>query len=213
MNNIETNGDKTAIYPMQTCFNDISQKSIDTCIKIAKLNAINKQLNCNCMQCAIGNNSISKCISNGSYEASTIIVDAFPSEYETFTGAMTDEKGYLLTEVLQDKRQDIYCTTLLKCHIFKNADEHLIKECLDNYFKKEIELIQPKKTILTFSAFQACLKYQIIESVGAVNYFTKIKSKVYNYETDVYVIYDFNNLSEQQRQAFKQGFNIILGCC
>ena len=215
MNNIETNNNVTVIHPIQPS-NNISQESINNCIAIAKLNCLNKKLFNNCCDasCPIYNNSVSKCVSNGAFDAEIMLVDAFPSEYETFTGSFTDEKGYLLEESIRSskhKRSDIYCTNIIKCFNVQDTNESIISNCLQNYFLKELEMIHPKKLILTYSAFQACLKYKIIPYIGNINYFTKTNVVICgNINTDMYVIYDLKNLTVQQEEAFKQGMNYIL---
>ena len=213
--NIETNGNLTKIRPLEPSFN-VSQQSVDDCIKIAKFNALNKKLFNNCcnVNCPISINTLSKCISNGSYNASIMFVDAYPSEYESFTGSVTDNKGYLLNESLKNtkyNRADIYCTTLIKCSNLQGLNEGIINNCLQQYFCKEFELIRPKKVIFTSSAFNAGLKYNIIPAIGNVNYFSKVKAEIYGIETNIYIVYDINALSEQQQEAFKQGLSYILG--
>lgn len=219
--NIETVENVTKITPLQSSFNDVSPESIEHCINIAKFNAMNKMLFNNCCNasCAICNNSVSKCISNGSYNASTMFVDAFPSEYESYTGAFTDEKGYLLEEALKGtkfSRSDIYCTTLIKCFNIHDTNEGIINNCLLNYFYKELDLIKPKRIIFTYSAFQASLKYKVIPYTGNINYFTKVHTHFQSIslhtavETDIFIVYDIKALTEQQREAFKQGIQFIL---
>lgn len=219
--NIETVNNITKIIPLRTSFNDVSPESIEHCVNIAKLNAMNKMLYNNCCNasCAIYNNSVSKCISNGSCNASIMFVDAFPSEYESYTGAFTDEKGYLLEEALKKtkfSRSDIYCTTLIKCFNIKDTNEGIISNCLQNYFYKELDLVKPKCIIFTYSAFQASLKYKIIPYTGNINYFSKVhthfKSISLNVdvETDIFIVYDIKSLNEQQRETFKQGIEFIL---
>ena len=214
MDNIQTNGNVTLISPLQD--DSVSKESIDNCIKIARLNALNKKLfnNCSNVSCSICNKCQSKSIANGSFNASIMLVDAFPSEYESFTGCFTDKKGYLLEECLKDcktKRSDIYCTTLIKCTNIKDTNQSIIQNCLKHYFLEELKLIHPSKFILTYSAFQACLKYQIIPYIGSINYFTKFNVTVNNsFNVDMYVIYDLNNITEQSRVALKQGLNYIL---
>lgn len=214
MDNIETNGNATVVRPIQS--NEYDQECINNCVKIAKLNALNKMLYNNCcnVSCSICNNSISKSVANGSHMAKTMLVDAFPTQYETFTGCFTDEKGYLLESILQNtkiNRSDIYCTTVIKCFNVHDTNGDIINNCIKHYFLNEINIIEPKKIIFTYSAFQACLKYEVIPYIGNINYFTKTHIQLKNgLETDMYVVYDLNQLSGQQKEAFKQGLNYIL---
>lgn len=214
MNNIETKDNVTKIIPLKSSFN-ISQKSIENCINIAKMNSINKKLFNNCCNsnCDIYNKSISKCVSNGSTNASIMLIDAFPSEYESFTGAFTDEKGYLLEECIKDtniKRLDIYCTNIIKCFNIQDLNKSAIDNCISNFLYNEISLVKPKKIIFTHSAFNAGLKYNIIPQMNNVNYFSKIHTVINNIETDMYIVYDIKALNEQQREAFKEGMRFIL---
>ena len=212
---IETVDNVTKITPLQPYDNTVSQESIESCINIARLNALNKRLFCNCYNasCSIYDHSQSKCVSNGNLNASIMFVDAFPSEYESFTGALTDEKGYLLEESIKNtnvKRSDIYCANLIKCFNVQDTNVDIINNCLENYFYKEFDLVKPKKIIFTYSAFQAGLKYNIIPYTGNVNYFTKIKTVIRNLEIDMFIVYDMKTLNEQQKNSFKQGMQIIL---
>lgn len=216
MENIVNNGNKTIIRPIQSSHDDVSQQSVNNCINIAKFNALNKQLHNNCcnVNCPIANNTNSKCIANGSFNAKIMFIDAFPSQYETFTGCMTDEKGYLFEEALSHtkvKRSDIYCTTVLKCSDVSSVNESIVTNCLKCYLQKEVNLIKPEKVILTYSAFQALLKYQVIPYTGQINYFNKFRCTMFGgIEVDTYVIYDINQLNKDQRQTFKQGLQFIL---
>jgi uracil-DNA glycosylase family 4 len=214
MNNIETTDNVTVIHPIQA--DGVDQRFINNCINIARINAVKKQLfnNCCASSCGIYNNSVSKSVPNGSCNASIMLVDAFPSEYETFTGSFTDEKGYLLEEIIDNckiKRSDIYCTTVIKCFNVMDTNENIISNCLQQYFIRELEIISPKKLLLTYSAFQACLKYNIVPHIDNINYFTKTNIVLCGkINTDMYVIYDFKNLSAQQKEALKQGMNYVL---
>jgi uracil-DNA glycosylase family 4 len=198
-----------------SAFNDVTNESINECIKIAKYNALNSELYCNCnySNCSNCNKTNTKCISNGSLNASIMMVDAFPSEYESALGAFTEEKGFLLNEVLKGtkyKRADIYCTNIVKCSNVQDTNPGIITHCLEEYFYKEVELIKPKCIILTYSAFQACLKYKVIPYVGNVSYFNKIRTNIRNLEMDMFIVYDIKTLTQQQRDTFKQGMKIIL---
>lgn len=213
MGNIEISGDAAIIYPIQS--DEYDQECIDNCLKIAKLNALNKMLYNNCCNasCGICDNSISKSVANGYANADIMLVDAFPSQYETFTGCFTDEKGYFLESVLKSsriKRSDIYCTTVIKCFNVQDTNVAIINNCIKHYFRKELDIIKPKKIIFTYSAFQACLKYGIIPHLGSINYFTKTNVQFDSFSADMYIIYDFKQLSDQQKEAFKQGLNYIL---
>ena len=201
--------------PTKSDFNDISQESIDNCISIMKINAINSSLFCNCQytNCPNYNKTNGKCISNGGLNASIMFVDAFPSEYEAIAGAFTEEKGFLLNETLKGtkyKRSDIYCTNMIKCSNIQDTNQDMINHCLEEYFYKEIELVKPKRIIFTYSAFQASLKYKVVPHIGNVNYFTKIPIQIRNLETDMFIVYDIKSLTQQQRDAFKQGMKMIL---
>ena len=201
--------------PTKYDFNDISQESIDNCISIMKINAINSSLFCNCQytNCPNYNKTNGKCISNGGLNASIMFVDAFPSEYEAIAGAFTEEKGFLLNETLKGtkyKRSDIYCTNMIKCSNIQDTNQDMINHCLEEYFYKEIELVKPKRIIFTYSAFQASLKYKVVPHIGNVNYFTKIPIQIRNLETDMFIVYDIKSLTQQQRDAFKQGMKMIL---
>lgn len=216
MNNVINCEDKIIIRPIEPSFNDISKQSVDECVNIAKINSLNKKLHNNCanVNCQIANKTKSKCISNGDITSDIMIIDAYPSEYESFTGCLTDEKGYLLNDVLKDtkyKRSDIYCTTVLKCSNVRETDESMVSKCLECYLLQEISIVNPKKIILTFSAFQALLKYKIIPYIGNINYFNKVHCSIANkFESDIYVIYDIDNLNEDQIKTFKQGLRYIL---
>lgn len=196
-------------------FTDITQEAINDCTTIAKFNAMNSALYCNChyTNCSNCDKTHGKCISNGGLNASIMMVDAFPSEYEAVAGAFTEEKGYLLNEVLKGtkyKRSDIYCTNIIKCSNIQETNENMIFHCLEEYFYKELDLVKPKRIILTYSAYQACLKYKIVPHVGNVNYFTKIHTTIRNLEMDMFIVYDIKALTLQQRDAFKQGMKMIL---
>ena len=90
----------------------------------------------------------------------------------------------------------------------------VINNCLKHYFYNELEIIKPKKLIVTYSAYQAMLKYGLIPFVGTINYFSKKRITLSNnLETDLYVIYDFKDcqtLTEQQINAFIEGLKIVL---
>lgn len=219
MENIIANEDSTTIIPLVNNNPFISKESVDKCTKIARLNALNKNLFNNCcnISCPIYNNTVSKSIFSGSCDASTMLVDAFPSEYESFTGCFTDEKGFLLEEILNSigiHRSDIYCTTVIKCYDIAHTNTDIINNCLKHYFYNEIEIIKPKKLVVTYSAYQAILKYGLIPFVGTINYFSKKHITLSNnLETDLYVIYDFKDcqtLTEQQINAFTEGLKIVL---
>lgn len=201
--------------PTKSDYNDIAQESISSCTSIIRFNALNSALYCNCVHshCANANKTTGKCIANGGLNASIMFVDAFPSDFESVAGAFTDEKGYLLNEILKDtkyKRSDLYCTNMIKCHNIQDTNADMICNCLEEYFYKEIDLVKPKKMILTYSAFQACLKYKIVPHMGNINYFTKIHTSIRNLEIDMYIVYDIKALTIQQRDAFKQGMKMIL---
>lgn len=201
--------------PVQSDFSDITKESIDECVDIVKLNALNSALYCNChySNCSNCDKTQGKCISNGGLNASIMFVDAFPSEYESVAGAFTEEKGYILNEVLKGtkyKRSDIYCTNMIKCNNVQDTNSNIISHCLEEYFYKEIELVKPKRIIFTYSAFQACLKYKVVPHTGNINYFTKIHTTIRNLETDIFIVYDIKALTQQQRDAFKQGMKMIL---
>ena len=215
MENIRQENNCTIITPINNENPMISQESVNDCIRIAKINSLNKKIynNCSNCSCPISDKTHSKCVPNGNYNASIMLVDAFPSVYESFTGCLTDEKGYLLNEVLKQcnvNRSDIYCTTMLKCYNVKDTNECIVKDCLANYFSEEILLIKPKKLILTNSAFQACHRYGIIPDIGSINYFTKKPVTLNNgVNTNIYVIYDMSNINNQQMEAFKQGLKLV----
>ena len=201
--------------PTKSDFNDVAQESINDCVTIIKYNALNSALYCNCKysRCANADRTNGKCVSNGGLNASIMFVDAFPSELESVTGAFTDEKGYLLNEILKGtkyKRSDIYCTNMIKCHNIQDTNADMIFNCLESYFYKEIELVKPQKIIFTYSAFQACLKYKVIPHFGNINYFTKVHTNIRNLEIDMFIVYDIKALTIQQRDAFKQGMKMIL---
>jgi len=210
-------GEFTVIEPLKSIYEDISQESIDECTKIAKFNALNRLLRNNCynISCANGSNTPSKSIANGAFDASIMIVEAIPSEKETFTGCFTNESGFLLQEALKNsniKRSDIYCTTIAKCCDIRNANEEMVQHCIDTFFAQELKLIQPKKLVLTHSAFFVCRKYNIVDySFGNINYFSKIDITLFNsFNTEMYIIYDPNSLENaQQRESFRQGLNYI----
>lgn len=205
----------TVNIPTKSDFTDITQEAINDCTTITKFNAMNSSLYCNChyVNCSNCDKTHGKCIPNGGLNASIMMVDAFPSEYEAVAGAFTEEKGYLLNETLKGikyKRSDIYCTNIIKCSNIQETNENMIFHCLEEYFYKELDLVKPKKIILTYSAYQACLKYKIVPHVGNVNYFTKIHTTIRNLEMDMFIVYDIKTLTLQQRDAFKQGMKMIL---
>lgn len=205
----------TVNIPTKSDFTDVTQEAINDCTMITKFNAMNSSLYCNChyANCSNYDKTYGKCIPNGGLNASIMMVDAFPSEYETVAGAFTEEKGYLLNEALKGtkyKRSDIYCTNIIKCSNIQETNENMIFHCLEEYFYKELDLVKPKKIIFTYSAYQACLKYKIVPHVGNVNYFTKIHTTIRNLEMDMFIVYDIKTLTLQQRDAFKQGMKMIL---
>ena len=211
---IETKDNCTVIHPVEPD-SGISQESVDNCVKIAKLNSLYRMLhnNCNDLNCCICNNTRSKSISNGSVNASIMFIDALPSEYETYTGCFTDNKGYLLEESLKDtkyNRTDLYCTTVIKCFDVSNLTSDIACACINNLFKREFDIVKPKKIIITSSAFQALLKYKVIKCNENINYFTKTITDFNDTKVELYVVYDMNNLNEQQKESFKQGLHYIL---
>ena len=214
--NIITEDNLTRIIPKLSSNTDISQESTDICENIARFNEINKKLNNNCSNCNCDNfdKTLSKCIPNGSLNKNIMFIDAFPTEYETFTGALTDEKGFLLNEALKNckiNRDDIYCTNIIKCYNIKCITEQHVRNCSSNYLSKEFKIVKPKKTIFTYSAFQAGLKYKIINHTGLINYFTKTNAVIYDIETELYIVYDINSLATPaQRQSFITGMQSII---
>ena len=170
MSNIEFKDNITFIHPLEKT-DDISETSVVDCLKIAHMNAMNKQLFNNCcnINCGICNRTKSKAISNGSLNADIMFVCAYPSEYETYTGCFTDDKGYFLNELLTKadvKRSSVYCTSILKCNALESTNENIVNNCLNNYFKKELRIINPRKIIFTITALKVCIKYNIVIEDG-----------------------------------------------
>ena len=217
---IKVDGNVIIVTPMIPKQEDINQQSVNNCIKIARMNALNKKLYNNCYDCGcpIADKTLSKVISNGSYNASTMFVDAFPSEFETYTGTFTDEKGYFIEQVLYElniDRQSIYFTNIIKCSNVKDSNPSIISKCLTNYFVIEIELINPKRLIVDASGLNALQKYGIITCAGDISKFYneyKVKT-IHNIDISLYVIpkvIDVMNSDFNTKKNFKEGLKMIL---
>jgi uracil-DNA glycosylase family 4 len=217
---IQVDGNVIVVTPIVPKQEDINQQSINNCIKIARMNAINKKLYNNCFDCGcpIADKTLSKVISNGSYNASTMFVDAFPSEYETYTGTFTDEKGYFIEQVLSElniDRQSIYFTNMIKCSNVKDSNPNIISKCLNNYFITELDLINPKKLVVDSSTLNALQKYGVITCTGEIkNFFSEYKIKTINgMDMNIYVIpkvINVMNADLNTKRNFKEGLKMIL---
>lgn len=192
----------------------------NSCNKILKINSINRNLINSCMStsCPIRDKSWARGVSNGNLDATIMLVDAFPEEYDAYGGCFTGDSGLLIEQALSGKksRNDIYCTVMIKCHNVHDTTPDIVRGCLKTYFVKELEIIKPTKLILTYSAFQACQKYNIIYNVKDVNYFMKSEIDIpplNMFKVGMYVIYDFKQVlsgDEKVKQSFVQGLQSIV---
>lgn len=174
---------------------------------------------CNNTSCPMKDISLARCISTGSVFASKMIIDSYPDEYDVHGGCFTGPKGLLLSQALANKsKSDIYCTVMIKCHDIQKMNPDIVNNCMYSYFLKELEIVHPKTIIITYSAYTACAKYNLIEinPKQQFSYFNKVKiniSKVNLSNVDMIVIYDFNqviNGDERTKNSFIQGLQSIL---
>lgn len=191
--------------------------------KIVCMNTIDRRLinSCRNDSCPLCQESWERCLPNGNYlkENCTMIVDSFPDEFEALVGCFTGDKGDILNQALSNckkSRADIYCTTMIKCTNLSSMNQDIVKRCLDNFFLKELQIVKPSKLILTSSAFNACVKYGIINipDTQNISFFQKINTNYYDLNFDLVIIYDFPDLSKdkntQTYESFIKGLQCVL---
>lgn len=192
---------------------DVVKKS---CNNITKHNIMCSELFglCKRINCPLAEKGLGRCIPTGYINSDTMLIDAYPDEYEACAGCFTGNKGYILAQALELAHKnfnDIYCTTVLKCNNLQETNQNIVDNCIRMFCMSEIERIKPKKIIFTYSAYQVALKYNILQPVGGIQYFQPrdVVLLPSNLSTIVYICYDFNN-NKDTIKSLIQGLQMIL---
>ena len=194
--------------------NTVFIKSYENSSKILKHNSILRELigSCSNTSCPIKCNTWARCIPNGKLNTEIMFADAYPNAFDVYGGCFTGITGEILHQGLSNiNRDNIYCTTILKCNNIQDVNQNVIKCCLSFYFLKELENIKPKKLILTNAAYLACVKYNVLHSVDNITLFTKNIVNIIglDYELELYVVLDFDESNEQNQKNLIQGLQFI----
>lgn len=162
-------------------------------------------LNCsNASKCAF------RSIPTGSIDADVMFVSKMPTEYETYIEASHTDVNGLFIALILDKmnvsRHKIYHTDFIKCHT-NNLDEHSYNECVQQYFAREVDMVNPKLIICNgLPLLRSCVKSNIFTGLPeAVTY-----GKIYNAETrsghhvNIMSIYDLDKVLQKTGDDYEK---------
>ncbi len=101
---------------------------------------------CNQIKCNTKDRTVFRSIPNGSITSEIMFINKQPTQYDILNmTSCTDAYGVFLSTVLDKlniNREDVYWTDAVKCDKTNGKEDCMV--CINNYLKKEIELVSPK---------------------------------------------------------------------
>jgi len=136
-------------------------------------------------------------VPNGSINSDVMIINKSPNEFEqTVTSSMLSPNNYLIPYLIKYMKLDYYCTDILKCNSCNN-----VNYCIEKYFLKELEIVNPK--IIIFNGIES---YNLIKDKN-IKLFSNMPKDVYygniykvDNRTNVIIVYDTSKIFDNDKE-------------
>ena len=145
-------------------------------------------------------------VPNGTIHTRFMFVNKQPTEYECSLGLSCCDKGGLFISLMLNKfgvpRESVYFTDMIKCNAQLN--EQSFNECINTYFKKELEIVKPSVIICNgISVLKTCISIGIINLSSQVSYGNIYDAKLFNEQNvKVIAVYDLDIVLQKTGEEY-----------